>query len=390
MEPVSETSTGLLVQFGVDHNARVRNAIAALKNKKMVILVDDEDRENEGDLIMAAECVEAHHINFMAKEGRGLICVTLTPERLSALDLPLMVEDNSSGYGTAFTVSIEARTGVTTGISAADRARTIQVVVDADSKPNDLVRPGHIFPLRAQPGGVLVRTGQTEGSVDLAKLAGMQPAGVICEILNDDGTMARLPELVDFAEKHELTILSVADLIAFRLEHESLIQFERTADIQSPYGVFEVTSIASTVNDDEAILFKTAAWDDTAIPTVRIQSGDLMSDVFGGILTERQFDVHHILKQLSETPAGALLYIPRKTNVFDFSTHLEKINSMEQLPQKGDAETGASPVMRHYGLGAQILRQAGLRRIRLLSNSQVKLPGRKGFGIEIVETVPFE
>ncbi|MFZ9890035.1 MAG: 3,4-dihydroxy-2-butanone-4-phosphate synthase, partial [Myxococcota bacterium] len=287
----STEGTSLLARYGGSSLERVRRALDELRAGRCVVLVDDEDRENEGDLVFAAEHASPALINFMAREGRGLICLTMTDEHLKRLDLPLMVKQNQSGFGTAFTVSIEARDGVSTGISAADRARTIQVAIDERTRPDDLVRPGHVFPLRAQPGGVLVRTGQTEGSVDLARLAGLKPAGVICEILNDDGSMARLPDLVSFAERHGLIICSVADIIAYRLEHESLVEKAAEAMLDTPFGQLRAIAFRSTVDDQEALaivkgsdeaLRTAAAGASEHLPLVRVHSGDTLTDVFVG------------------------------------------------------------------------------------------------------------
>ena len=389
----------LLEQFGATPIERTRRAVDAIAAGKMVILVDDEDRENEGDLVFAAEKVTPEAINFMAKEGRGLICLTLTDAQLDQLELPPMVEQNSSGFGTAFTVSIEARTGVTTGISAADRARTIEAAIDSAAKPHDLVRPGHVFPLRAQPGGVLVRTGQTEGSVDLARLAGCKPAGVICEILKDDGEMARLPDLCAFAQKHDLVICSVADLIAYRLEFENLVERKAEATVSTPFGELRAVAYRSIVDDREALaLIKgtdeelQAASDAGLAPLVRVHSGDPLTDVFGGILDRGGLMLRGALREVARTDVGVILYLPKAPEPISFVDALNALTKAKEegqgLPEKVRAPVGESVGVRHYGTGAQILRQLGLTKIRLLTNHPRRLTAAKGFGIEVVGNEP--
>jgi 3,4-dihydroxy 2-butanone 4-phosphate synthase/GTP cyclohydrolase II len=404
---LAKAEPSLLSRFGDTPEVRVRTGMAQVAAGRAVILVDDEDRENEGDLVIAAEKVTPESVNFMAKEGRGLICLSLTDERLRALELPPMVDENTSTYSTAFTVSVEARTGVTTGISAADRARTIQVAIDETSKPSDLVRPGHIFPLRAQPGGVLVRTGQTEGSVDLCRLAGLMPAGVICEILNDDGSMARLPDLVLFADKHGLTILSVADLIAFRLKHESLVERVACVTVDTPYGPMRAMAFRSLVNgqsgtEPEALALvkgtdeelRQHSEEGDAPPLVRVHSGDPLTDVFGGILDRGGLMLHGAIREVAKETCGVILYLPKEPAAVRF---VDALTSIEQhrlgglgLPERDRSPQGQSPVMRHYGTGAQILRSLGLTRMRLLTNNPVRLSALRGFGIEVTGSVPLE
>lgn len=403
---IAKPAPSLLERYGETAELRVRAAMDALARGKAIILVDDEDRENEGDLVVAAEKTTPELINFMAREGRGLICLTLTDERLRALDLPPMVEKNTASLGTAFTVSIEARTGVTTGISAADRARTIQVAIDDHSGPADLVRPGHIFPLRAQPGGVLVRTGQTEGSVDLCRMAGLKPAGVICEILNDDGTMARLPDLVGFADKHGTMICSIADIIAFRLQHESLVERAAVAAVDTPYGslramAFRGLTKGPTGMEPEALaLVKgsdaelAAASSSGTPPLVRVHSGDPLTDVFGGILDKGGLHLHGSIRQVAAEPVGVILYLPKEPEPIRFVDALNAIeaarNEGKGLPERDRAPKGQSPVVRHYGTGAQILRSLGITRMRLLTNNPVRLNALRGFGIEIADSVAIE
>jgi 3,4-dihydroxy 2-butanone 4-phosphate synthase / GTP cyclohydrolase II len=395
------TEPSLLARFGATAVDRVRRGLDELRAGKAVVLVDDEDRENEGDLVVAAEKITPQTVNFMAKEGRGLICLALTPDRLAALDLPPMVEQNTSTFSTAFTVSIEAATGVTTGISAADRARTIQVALDDHAQPKDLVRPGHIFPLRAQPGGVLVRTGQTEGSVDLARLAGLKPAGVICEILNDDGSMARLPELCTFAEKHDLIVLSVADVIAYRLEHESLVEKVAEAHVETPHGTFRAIAFRNVVDHQEALALVKgtdeelkAACADGGSALVRVHSGDPLTDVFGGILDQGGLMLQGAIRQVGRAGCGVILYLPRSPEPMRFVEAIDALSSHaaagKGLPARDRAPRGPSPGVRHYGTGAQILRSFGLTRIRLLTNNPIRLSALKGFGIEVKGVEPID
>ncbi len=408
VEPLSTSTSkasepSLLSRFGDTPEARVLKGMEELAAGKAVILVDDEDRENEGDLVVAAEKATPELINFMARDGRGLICLSLTDERLRALDLPPMVDQNTSMYSTAFTVSIEARSGVTTGISAADRARTIQVAIDDASRPSDLVKPGHVFPLRAQPGGVLVRTGQTEGSVDLCRLAGLKPAGVICEILNDDGSMARLPDLVVFAEKHSLVILSVADIIAFRLKHESLVERVASAEVDTAYGKMRAMAFKSLVQTPSGIHTEAlalvkgtddelkAACESGGAPLVRVHSGDPLTDVFGGILDRGGLMLHGAIREVAKESCGVILYLPREPEPIRFVDALKAIEANRSegkgLPERDRAPTGASPVVRHFGTGAQILRSLGITRMRLLTNNPVRLNALRGFGIEVAGSV---
>jgi 3,4-dihydroxy 2-butanone 4-phosphate synthase/GTP cyclohydrolase II len=398
----------LLARYGATSELRVERALVDLAGGKAVVLVDDEDRENEGDLVVAAEKCTPALINFMAKEGRGLICLSLTEERLKRLDLPPMVDKNTSSFSTAFTVSIEAREGVTTGISAADRAHTIAVAIADDARPADLVRPGHVFPLRAQPGGVLVRTGQTEGSVDLARLAGLKPAGVICEILNDDGTMARLPELVEFADKHGIIVLSVADIIAWRLRHESLVERVAEADVDTPHGPMRAIAFRSRVHaagrepeealalvrgTDAALALAGADDGEGAAPLVRVHSGDPLTDVFGGILDKGGLMLQGAIRRAAQEPCSVILYLPKSPEPIGFVDALRAVVEARaagrELPERERAPRGQSPVVRHYGTGAQILRSLGIRRMRLLTNNPFRLTALRGFGIEITERVGF-
>jgi len=387
-------------------------ALDEIRAGRMLIVVDDEDRENEGDLTLGAEFVTPEAINFMARFGRGLICLTLTEERADYLNLPPMTQQNSSRFGTAFTETIEAREGVTTGISAADRSHTIRTAIDSNSTASDLARPGHIFPLRARRGGVLVRAGQTEASVDLARLAGLNPSGVICEIMNDDGTMARVPDLTRFCAEHNLKMLTVAELIRYRLQHERYITRAGETTIQTRYGDFRMIAYESEVNGGEShialvkgdlcgpALTNSANLADsagTAKPVlVRVHTKCAAGDLFAASCQCREI-LDESMRMIAEAGCGALLYLHNTSRGFELIANQEDPTTSARLITHADQRARADAeshedhhrrTLRAVGLGGQILYDLGIRRIRLLSNTPLHIPALEGFGLEIVEQVP--
>lgn len=370
--------------------ATIEEAVRDIKNGKIIIIVDDEDRENEGDLVCAAEKVTPEIISFMAVHGRGLICLPLTEERCDELHLPMQTPENTSGFGTAFTVSIEAKIGVTTGISAADRAKTILTAVNPASKPTDLARPGHVFPLRAKRGGVLVRVGQTEASVDMARIAGLNPSAVICEIMNDDGTMARLPELEVFAEKHDLKIISVADLVRYRIHKETLVRKVVETDLPTAYGTFRASIYENIINGETHIAMVMGDCSQATEPVlVRVQTENITFAMFGSRLGEASLAIQTSLKKIAEAGQGVILYLRQREHNLDLIHQLQTYALMQEKNldfQTARRETGYGS-FRDYGIGAQILYDLGVRKIRLLTNHPPRVTAIEAFDLEIVETV---
>ncbi|HKW26716.1 MAG TPA: 3,4-dihydroxy-2-butanone-4-phosphate synthase [Terriglobales bacterium] len=369
----------------------VESAVADIRAGRMVVVVDDEDRENEGDLTLAAEKVTPEAINFMARYGRGLICLAMTEERLEHLRIGPMTAENTSNYGTAFCESVDAREGVTTGISAYDRARTIAVAIDPASRPSDLARPGHVFPLRARKGGVLVRAGQTEASVDLARLAGLVPAGIICEIMKDDGSMARIPDLVGFCAQHNLKMLTVAELIRYRMQHERYVRRLGEALLPTRHGEFRMIAYESEVEGGEShvALVRGDLEHATEPVLVRMHSHCLVGDVFGATWCECRNVIDRSLQMIAEQELGALIYLHQTSKGFS----VERMGERTLLSFHRDVRLPALPeserkTQREIGIGAQILSDLGLQRIRLLTNHPRKVAALQGFGIEIVEEVP--
>lgn len=373
----------------------VEEAIEDIKKGKMVIVVDDPDRENEGDLVMAAEKVTPEAINFMAKYGRGLICLSLTPERCEELDLHPMTPINTDPKGTYFCVSIDAhpKYGTSTGISAYDRAITIKLAISPNAKPSDFVRPGHVFPLKARPGGVLERAGHTEASVDLARLAGLYPAGVICEIMKDDGTMARLPDLMEFAKKHNLKIITIADLIKYRLRKETLVEKVATAHLPTPWGIFKIHAYKHKLTGSEQVALTMGEWKEDEAVLVRVHSECLTGDVFRSYRCDCRPQLEKALEMIAKEGKGVLVYIlgheGRGIGIAN------KIKAYE-LQEKGydtveaNEKLGYPPDLRDYGIGAQILRDLGVRKMKLMTNNPRKIVALEGFGLEVVERVPIK
>ncbi len=370
----------------------IKEAIADIRDGKMIILVDDADRENEGDLVCAGTKITPEIINFMATHGRGLICLALDSKRVEQLDLPLMVQHNESEFGTNFTISIEAADGITTGISAPDRARTIEAAMAPDATPRDVHRPGHIFPLRAKDGGVLERAGQTEGSVDLTRLAGLPPGGVICEILNEDGTMARYPDLRKFADQHDLKLVTIADLIEYRKKNETLVKPLAEANLPTAFGEFRIIAFQSKIDDSDYIALVKGTWNKEDPVLVRVHSQCLTGDVFGSFRCDCGKQLYAAMNQIETEGKGIILYLPQEGRGIGIINKIKAYYLQDEGADTVEANhrLGFQEDLRDYGIGAQILSILGVKKMRLLTNNPKKIIGLQGHDLEVVERVPLE